>query len=113
MVALMARTPRGDAAVALGFTAVDVHVLPEDARRLCTYGPERSAQTMDASANHLSPGSVPRCGACNDVIGVYEPLVRVHEDSVRHTSRAAEPLLRGLGECWYHLGCYESLDHEL
>jgi hypothetical protein len=67
---------------------------------------------MEASANHLLSDGVPRCGACNDVIGVYEPLVRVLEGSVRHTSRAAEHL-RDPGERWYHRGCYESLDLEL
>jgi hypothetical protein len=67
---------------------------------------------MEASANHPSSGGVPRCGVCNDVIGVYEPLVRVLEDSVRHTSRAAEPLHPYAGERLYHLACYESLDHE-
>ncbi len=67
---------------------------------------------MEASAHHLSSDGVPRCGECNDVIGVYEPLVVVFEGSVRHTSRAAEPL-RYSGEHWYHRGCYESLDHDL
>jgi hypothetical protein len=68
---------------------------------------------MEASANHSSSGGVPRCGACNDVIGVYEPLVRVLEGSVRHTSRAAAPLLPCARERLYHLACYELLDHEL
>ena len=67
---------------------------------------------MDPPANYLSPDGVPRCGACNDVIGVYEPLVHVFESSVRHTSRAAEPGLSFSGEGWYHLACYESLDRE-
>jgi hypothetical protein len=70
-----------------------------------------SKQSMEASANDLSSG-FPRCGACKDVIGGYEPLVRVLEGSVRHTSRAAEPVLPYSGERWYHLGCYESLGHE-
>jgi hypothetical protein len=68
---------------------------------------------VEATTNHLSFSGVPRCGACNDVIGVYEPLVRVLEDSVRHTSRAAEPLLPCAGERWYHRACHESLEHEL
>ena len=67
---------------------------------------------MEASANDPGPNGVPRCEACYDVIGVYEPLVRVLEGSVRRTSRAAESLLSYAGERWYHLGCYESLDHE-
>ena len=65
---------------------------------------------MEGSVNHHSATSVPRCGDCHDVIGVYEPLVCVLEGSVRHTSRAAEPHLRQSGERWYHLSCYESLD---
>ena len=68
---------------------------------------------VEATANHLSSDGAPRCGACNDVIGVYEPLVRVIDGSVRHTSRAAEPLLPYPGERLYHLGCYESLEDEL
>ena len=70
-------------------------------------------QSMEASATHISSECVPRCGSCHDVIGVYEPLVRVFQGSVHHTSRAAEPLLGCSGERWYHLGCYESLDGEL
>jgi hypothetical protein len=68
---------------------------------------------MEPAANQLSASGVPRCGACHDVIGVYEPLVRVLEGFVRYTSRAAEPLLSESGERWYHVGCYESLDYEL
>ena len=75
--------------------------------------PPTLTHSMEASAAHFSSDCVPRCGLCNDVIGVYEPLVRVWQGSVRHTSRAAEPRLRRLGERWYHLGCYESLDREL
>jgi hypothetical protein len=67
---------------------------------------------MEASAHHLSSSGVPRCGVCDDVIGVYEPMVCVHEGSVRHTSRAAEPLVPDSGERWYHRQCYESLDDE-
>ena len=68
---------------------------------------------MEATANHFSPNSVPRCGACDDVLGVYEPIVCVLDGTVRHTSRAAEPLPAHPGERCYHLGCYESLDPEL
>jgi hypothetical protein len=68
---------------------------------------------MEASASHFSSECVPRCGSCDDVIGVYEPLVRVFHGSVQHTSRAAEPLRESSGERLYHLGCYESLGREL
>jgi hypothetical protein len=66
--------------------------------------------TVEGSPTHVTSNSVPRCGACGDVIGVYEPLVRVLDGSVRHTSRAADPVLPYAGERWFHGGCYESLD---
>lgn len=48
-----------------------------------------------------------RCGACSDVIGVYEPLVRVLDAVVWHTSRAAEPNLAAAGGVLYHRHCFE------
>jgi len=86
----------------------DLHMRTDDVRRHSA----DANPSVAATANHLSSWSGPRCGACNDVIGVYEPLVRVIDGSVRHTSRAAEPRLPQSGERWYHLGCYESLDDE-
>jgi hypothetical protein len=68
---------------------------------------------MEASATQFPSECVPRCGSCHDVIGVYEPLVRVSGGSVQYTSRAAGPLLGCSGERLYHLGCYESLDRDL
>jgi hypothetical protein len=52
---------------------------------------------------------VPRCVACDDVIGVYEPAVAVLGGVPRETSRAAEPWLpfSGGAHC-YHLSCYYS-----
>jgi hypothetical protein len=61
---------------------------------------------MDGSAEHFARNDVPRCGVCRDVIGVYEPLVRVLDGSVYETSRAAEPHLEDAGEPWYHRSCY-------
>jgi len=53
------------------------------------------------------------CGACGDVIGVYEPLVHLHRGLALHTSRAAEPgISAARGRC-YHLACYEALDDQL
>lgn len=51
----------------------------------------------------------PRCQHCGDVIGVYEPYVRVSDDDVLVSSRAADPdgLADGLG---YHLACYAGLE---
>jgi hypothetical protein len=63
--------------------------------------------------HQLSANGMPRCGACNDVIGVYEPLVEVFAGLTRRTSRAAEPDIDcSDGRC-YHLGCYQSLGGEL
>jgi hypothetical protein len=86
----------------------DLRIRPDDVRRLFA----DANPSVEAKANHLSSGGGPRCGACHDVIGVYEPIVRVIDGSVHHTSRAAEPRLPQTGERWYHLGCYESLDDE-
>lgn len=50
---------------------------------------------------------MPRCVACDDVIGVYEPLVYSLGRFARRTSRAAEPgIVATEGDC-YHLNCYE------
>ena len=87
----------------------DLRIHPDDAGPLVA----ESESGVEATANHFSSDGAPRCGACNDVIGVYEPLVHVLDGSVRHTSRAAEPLLAYPGEGLYHLRCYESLDPEL
>ena len=48
---------------------------------------------------------VPRCGACEDVIGVYEPLMHLGSGAARRSSRAAEPDVCSSGVC-YHLDCY-------
>jgi len=50
------------------------------------------------------------CHACEEVIGVYEPLVRVLDGRASESSRALEP-----GACehdgeHYHRACYEQLD---
>ena len=53
--------------------------------------------------------AVPRCPECDDVIGVYEPLVHTLGALARRTSRAVEPgVFAADGEC-YHLDCYERL----
>jgi hypothetical protein len=68
---------------------------------------------MEGTGTDFSPLGDPRCGACSDVLGVYEPIVCILNGSVRHTSRAAEPLPVHPRERWYHLGCYESLNGDL
>jgi hypothetical protein len=50
----------------------------------------------------------PRCPVCDDVIGVYEPLVHLDGGSPTRTSRAAQPEICSNGHC-YHLNCYEQL----
>lgn len=50
--------------------------------------------------------SLPRCDHCDDVIGVYEPMVVVKSDEVRVTSRAAEPAIVGESAERYHRSCY-------
>jgi hypothetical protein len=40
-------------------------------------------------------GEMLRCHHCGDLIGVYEPLVMLHDDRVHETSRAAEHSLTG------------------
>jgi hypothetical protein len=55
------------------------------------------------------PGEhLPRCGVCEDVIGVYEPLVHVEHELARRTSRAVEPGVTSSGQS-FHLDCYERL----
>jgi hypothetical protein len=46
------------------------------------------------------------CERCGDMIGVYEPLVMCNHDTVRSTSRAAEPELQAADNAYYHRDCY-------
>jgi hypothetical protein len=48
----------------------------------------------------------PRCPVCDDIIGVYEPLMHLGGDVATRSSRAAEPEICSNGQC-YHLACYE------
>jgi hypothetical protein len=50
-----------------------------------------------------------RCRHCGEVIGVYEPLVRVGEDRAAESSRALDPLLSDLDVELYHRACFERL----
>ena len=54
---------------------------------------------------------VPRCPVCDDIVGVYEPLVHLGGGIATRSSRAAEPEICSSGEC-YHLDCYEQLVDE-
>jgi hypothetical protein len=51
----------------------------------------------------------PRCTACDDVIGVYEPLIHVFGGAARRTSLTADPQACLSGGRCYHLECYERL----
>jgi hypothetical protein len=56
-----------------------------------------------------------RCHHCDDVIGVYEPMIVLTDGQARNTSRAAEPDERGSrGEC-YHRACFTQVhgEHEV
>ena len=59
-----------------------------------------------------SPEWRPRCVACVDVIGVYEPLVHVLGDLIWRTSRAAEPGVVCAGGKLYHADCYERIGQD-
>ena len=51
--------------------------------------------------------AIPRCEWCGDVIGVYDPLVHVAGETVRRTSRAAEPDIADVAGRIYHDACYQ------
>jgi len=53
--------------------------------------------------------SFPSCARCEDVIGVYEPLVKVAGDMAYRTSRAAEPTIAAEDGLLYHGHCYDSI----
>jgi len=48
----------------------------------------------------------PRCPVCNDIVGVYEPLIHLFDGFAIRSSRAAEPEICSTGHC-FHLACYE------
>ena len=51
-----------------------------------------------------------RCRHCQDVIGIYEPLVLLTvEGSSRETSLAVEPDLGDMDELCYHRDCYQHI----
>lgn len=54
--------------------------------------------------------ALPRCEHCGEVIGVYEPLVRILDGRPHHTSRALEPSSQD-GE-HYHRACFERLEDQ-
>ena len=50
--------------------------------------------------------TAPRCRHCDDVIGMYEPMIVLADGLARRTSRASEQETGGhSGECYHH-ACY-------
>jgi hypothetical protein len=49
-----------------------------------------------------------RCGHCDDVIGVYEPIVVVHDGVPVRTSRAASELEQLSDKPSFHAACFAS-----
>jgi hypothetical protein len=56
--------------------------------------------------------AAPLCDHCKEVIGVYEPLVRVTDGQVHEGSRALEPTSSDGEGQHYHRACFERLDDE-
>ena len=50
-----------------------------------------------------------RCDHCGEVIGVYEPLVRLLDGRAHESSRAREPVGSDPAGEYYHRSCYERL----
>ncbi len=48
-----------------------------------------------------------RCRRCGEVIGVYEPLIRVEEGRALESSRAVQPELSDADAEHYHRACFE------
>ena len=47
-----------------------------------------------------------RCGLCEDVIGVYEPLITLANGHPRMTSRATEAHVGAYGGPCFHRACF-------
>ncbi len=67
----------------------------------------RSSIPAMMSAEIESAHAPPRCAICGEVIGVYEPLVHVSDETVCRTSRAAEPDVGTRPGRVFHDACYE------
>ncbi len=50
-----------------------------------------------------------RCRHCGQVIGVYEPLIRLIGDRAQETSRVLDPDVADADGHCYHRACYERL----
>jgi hypothetical protein len=83
---------------------------PDGAGKLMIDAMDRMGPS-DSERSDAPPASQqqPRCVACHDVIGVYEPLVHVLAGLAWRTSRAAEPQIGAAGGDSYHLECHTRL----
>ena len=48
-----------------------------------------------------------RCQQCGDLIGVYEPLIRLGDGGPHETSRAAHPNPGDAGVPCFHRACFQ------
>jgi hypothetical protein len=53
-----------------------------------------------------------RCQRCEDVIGVYEPMIVVVDGQPRETSRAADDTTKALTGIYYHRSCFAQAQAE-
>ena len=49
-----------------------------------------------------------RCGYCDEIIGVYEPMIVLLPSGSRMTSRAAERDLTDVPEASFHRVCFDA-----
>jgi hypothetical protein len=57
-------------------------------------------------ASGVSMSEILRCQRCEDVIGVYEPMVVIVDGQPRETSRAADDTTRAPTGVCYHRSCF-------
>ena len=61
-------------------------------------------------ASGVSMSGILRCQRCEDVIGVYEPMVICSGGDAWVTSLAATPELPNGPPDWFHRACFQSQD---
>ena len=61
---------------------------------------------MAATERDLAGDATLRCAKCEEIIGVYEPLVHVFGGIAHRTSRAAEPEIVHARPV-YHAACWD------
>jgi hypothetical protein len=70
------------------------------------------AEALDSLRRCAAVSAAPLCDHCKEVIGVYEPLVKVTDGQVHEGSRALEPTSSGGEGEHYHRACFERLGEE-